>query len=355
MTKIYLIRHAEAEGNIYRRAHGHFNGQIIGKGFAQIEQLRERFRHEKFDAVYSSDLARTIATAAAISETHGLPVKTTDRLREVNVGEWEDVAWSEIRHLNPEMSGLFNSDPARWNVYGSEEYMHVRERMRDCLTDIGRRHENETVAVFSHGFATRSLLCELMDIPSHRTELVPYCDNTAVALLHYNNNRITIEYHGDNSHLQSENSTFAKQTWWREKKERRSEDLRCVPFEEKQYMDLIRQCFRESQSEKNVDFRLIATLDDQPVGILGLDTGTDSDYNTGWISHIYIKPELRRMGLGIQLLGHAVSEYRKLRRDKLRMEVSADSPAANFCARYGFIRIGVTRTFCLMEKDIRNW
>ena len=28
MTKIYLIRHAEAEGNLYRMAHGHYNGMI---------------------------------------------------------------------------------------------------------------------------------------------------------------------------------------------------------------------------------------------------------------------------------------------------------------------------------------
>ena len=32
MTKIYLIRHAEAEGNLYRMAHGHYNGMIkIGR------------------------------------------------------------------------------------------------------------------------------------------------------------------------------------------------------------------------------------------------------------------------------------------------------------------------------------
>ena len=355
MTRIFLIRHAEAEGNIYRRAHGQFNGQIIGRGFAQIEQLKERFIHEKIEAVYSSDLTRTIVTAAAISETHGLPVNTTDRLREVNIGEWEDLAWGDIRHSCPEMSGLFNSDPAHWCVDGGEDYMNVRKRMKNCLIDIGRRHENQTVAVFSHGFATRALLCELMGIPSHRTELVPYCDNTAVALLHYDNARVTIEYHGDNSHLQSESSTLAKQTWWRDKEERRSEDLRYISFDEKQYSELLNHCCRESGSDPLADFRLIAALDDQAAGILGLNINKDCDNNIGWISHMYIKPELRRMGFGIQLLGQAVSEYRKLRREKLLLEVSAGSPAANFCARYGFEKIGGSHLLYLMEKDIRNW
>ena len=30
MTTIYLVRHAEAEGNLYRIAHGHYNSCISG-------------------------------------------------------------------------------------------------------------------------------------------------------------------------------------------------------------------------------------------------------------------------------------------------------------------------------------
>ena len=45
MTKIYLIRHAEAEGNLYRMAHGHYNGMITNyRGYQQIDALRQRFQ-----------------------------------------------------------------------------------------------------------------------------------------------------------------------------------------------------------------------------------------------------------------------------------------------------------------------
>ena len=29
MTQIYLVRHAEAEGNLYRRIHGHYDLSLI--------------------------------------------------------------------------------------------------------------------------------------------------------------------------------------------------------------------------------------------------------------------------------------------------------------------------------------
>ena len=353
MTKIFLIRHAEAEGNIYRRAHGQFNGLIIGRGFAQIEQLRERFTHEKIDAVYSSDLTRTQTTAMAICEPRGLRVNTTPLLREVNIGEWEDTSWGDLKHRFPEMCDLFGKDPALWSAPGGETYRNVRERMRNCISGIGRRHDGEAVAVFSHGFAIRAFLCEIKGIPSHNVELVPYCDNTAVTLLRFENDDFRIEYQGDNSHLCGENSTFAKQTWWREENERKSEDLHYIPFDDKRDSELFELCEREGLPACDADLKLTAFLEEAPAGLIWLDTGSES--GAGRISRIYIKPDFRRMYLGIQLLGQAVSECRKLRRETLRMETAADSPAMAFGVNYGFVKAGGSGGLCLMEKDIRNW
>ena len=40
MTKLYLIRHAEAEGNLYRIAHGQYNSILTDRGMEQVEALR---------------------------------------------------------------------------------------------------------------------------------------------------------------------------------------------------------------------------------------------------------------------------------------------------------------------------
>ena len=59
MTTIYLIRHAEAEGNLYRRIHGWYDALVTENGLRQIQALEQRFQGEHFDAVWSSDLYRT--------------------------------------------------------------------------------------------------------------------------------------------------------------------------------------------------------------------------------------------------------------------------------------------------------
>lgn len=97
MTRIYLIRHAEAEGNLYRIAHGHEEGLITDyRGPRQIRALAQRFRDIPVDAVYASDLIRTQTTAQAIYMPKGLPLHPDPAFREIGMGVWEGLTWRQI-------------------------------------------------------------------------------------------------------------------------------------------------------------------------------------------------------------------------------------------------------------------
>ena len=36
MTTVYLIRHAEAEGNVYRRCHGQYDALLTTRAYEQL-------------------------------------------------------------------------------------------------------------------------------------------------------------------------------------------------------------------------------------------------------------------------------------------------------------------------------
>jgi len=356
LTKIFLIRHAEAEGNIFRRAHGHYDGQIIGRGYAQIERLKARFKHEKIDAVYSSDLSRTRVTASAIYEPHNLQLHTTERLREVGMGAWEDVPWGDIEYNDAEMSRYFNIDPRKWLVDGGEEFHRVQKRMKECIAEIAARHDGETVAVFSHGFAIRALFCAIHGIQSSEIRKVPYFDNTAVSLLRCDNDGIAVEYQGDNSHLSNQYSTFANQTWWRSKRERVFENLRFMqPSEERDFL-LLESLRKETGKEYNANKEYTAILDEEAVGIVGLGDGSSQlAGSVGWIDYIYVRPEFRKNNFGVQLLGQAVSVFRGLRCERLRIGIPNGSPTTGFFEKFECVKVNEEKKQCIMEKNIRNW
>ena len=218
MTKIYLVRHAEAEGNLYRIAHGHYNGLITDwRGPKQIRALAQRFEGIRVDAVYSSDLYRTQTTAQAVYVPKHLPLHTSPAFREVHMGAWEGHAWQEVSRLWPEEFYHFNRRIDLWQPEGGENARQVLERYLPALEEVARAHDGETIALFSHGAALRIVLGTLQGLTLREVGTSPHGDNTAVSLLEYENDRFRVVFRDDNSHLtgSDELSIFAKQTWWK--------------------------------------------------------------------------------------------------------------------------------------------
>ena len=74
ITKVYLVRHAEAAGNVAKTFQGHTDCEVTEKGHKQLACLAERFKDVHLDIIYSSPLLRTRQTAAAVNKYHGLDV-----------------------------------------------------------------------------------------------------------------------------------------------------------------------------------------------------------------------------------------------------------------------------------------
>ena len=111
MTEIYLIRHAQAEGNIYRFMQGHWDGDVTETGRYQIKALAEKLKDIKIDAVYSSDLKRAFLTAQAVLKYHPeIRINTDKRIREINLGPWEGVPFGNLYYHHKEDMTLFLSD-----------------------------------------------------------------------------------------------------------------------------------------------------------------------------------------------------------------------------------------------------
>lgn len=354
MTKIYLIRHAEAEGNIFRRAHGHYNGLVTARGRQQIEKLRLRFIEEKIDAVYTSDLSRAYDTSLALSEPHNLKSIKTDRLREVSMGVWEDLAWGEIEYKYAKMNRLFNFDPEKWMIDEAESYDDVKSRVFEFITDVAKKHEGETIACFSHGFAIRTLLCFIKNIPSEKTHEMPYCDNTAVSCISYDGDKLSVLYFGDNSHLSDDISTFAHQKWWRSDGEKISQSIRFMPLYEVATEKPLKIFGQKIGVRAQTDKQYAAFFQDRPVGILGLDTRKGKDKKIGYICYLHVIPSARNKTFGTQLLGQAISDFRNRGFEKACISMPPKSSGINFMSKYGFTEIERNKEFSLMEKDIRN-
>lgn len=329
-TKIYLIRHAEAEGNLFRVAHGQYNSTITPRGYRQLGYLRERFRDVPIDAVYGSDLLRTHTTASAIYVPQGLEFRPLPLLREIRLGVWEQMSWGEIQRMDKQMYIDFNKRPDLWHVEGAETFATVRDRMLAGVRQIAAENPGGTVAAASHGAALRTLLGTLQGMSLEEIGRTGHGDNTAVSLLEVDDGHIRVVFRDDASHVPASASTFRRQSWHKD-------DAATEP-------GLWFRPVREDEDGKTAD----ALLDEEVVGRVAFQVEAEALR----VTEYEIIPALRGQRYGVQLLGQAVQFARKADREDVVLACPAS--LAGYFAQYGFAEVSRQGSSVEMKLDIRR-
>lgn len=200
-TIVYIIRHVQAEGNLYRIFHGHTDGDITDLGKIQCEKLKKRFENINLSAVLSSDLTRAKKTAAAVKGSKDIPFDTTPLLREIHAGIWEGQNFEGLGDIYPEEYKSFQNGENDVRFGGGETIGEVITRMRSAVDGFVSLHKGEEIAVISHGCAIRSLLSD------YAKEVVIWGTNASVSKVVYpENSEPYIEYMWDDTHLEDARS-----------------------------------------------------------------------------------------------------------------------------------------------------
>lgn len=353
MTEIFLIRHTQAEGNLYRMMQGHWDGDVTALGWQQIEALAERFKHIHPDAVYSSDLYRTRMTATAAARHDKLEIRLEKRFREIDLGPWETGFFGNLYYAHPETMEAFINRPGDWQVEGAETYAQVRDRAFEALMEVIERHDGEKIVIVSHGVTIRCLMSKILPADLNDVEKLPIHGNTAVSHLFFDKGSFTVDYVNDQSHLQAMGLPV-----WHRTKSLRHESLDPAA-EWGYYADCYERTwiFAHGSSDGFSPEGYIenATLhhlcdkeavlcffdEEERVGLLDMDTARGADEGIGWISLLYLAEEYRNTGYGVQLLARAIKKYTNMGRTRLQLNVTESNEAARaFYKKQGFEEIG---------------
>lgn len=288
MTEIYLIRHGEAESNLFRRVQGWTDSYLTGWGRRQVDYLRDRFESIHVDACFSSDLLRARMTAEAVYLPKGLPLQIDPAFKEVGFGRWEDTPGAQLSAAEGDWLRVFATQPRQWSVEGSETFEQFTGRFIDAMTCYAQRYEGKTIAIVAHNAVLRNVLLRLFF--EEKGQRAPEHDNTAVSRLFYDNGTYSYDYLADNSHLPPELSVSAFLRGVNEK----------FPGEE------IRLRYRREELDRGV--RYVGISGQREIGYVDLDP---LDGPGGHIRDLSVGQYTGRT-YDMQLFGQAVSHFRDL-------------------------------------------
>ncbi|ADN49724.1 histidine phosphatase family protein [Vulcanisaeta distributa] len=154
---LYLVRHGEAQLNVLGILHSrnYNDNPLTDKGrleAAAVALLLHRMGVH--GPVFTSPLLRARQTADCIDRNY----KVDERLREIDMGEWELKKISEIPFDN------YRKDPVRYHPPGGESMESVVNRVMDFLNFVRGINEKSVIAV-SHWHPIATVVALVTGLP----------------------------------------------------------------------------------------------------------------------------------------------------------------------------------------------
>lgn len=166
-TRVYLVRHGQVVGHETPSYNGHADVGLTEYGISQYHQLLERLKDEGITACYSSDLSRCAIGAEIFCGSLAIRPILDARLRELNIGIWEGMTWSEIVAKYPQEWHARLADIVNYRVPEGESLLELAGRAVPALLEIVAAHRGESILVVGHGGMNRTLLLDAIGAPLH--------------------------------------------------------------------------------------------------------------------------------------------------------------------------------------------
>lgn len=156
--KLTLIRHtrlAIPEGVCY----GQSDVDVAESFLYEAQKVHDSLAIEHFDVIYTSPLQRCVKLAEILNK--GTPIHDC-RLKELDFGDWEMQAWSDIPR---DAFDVWAHNYAHIAPANGETFKQMQIRVLAFLAEAKMRHINQDIAVVTHGGVIRALLAHVLDMP----------------------------------------------------------------------------------------------------------------------------------------------------------------------------------------------
>ncbi|MEN6479899.1 MAG: alpha-ribazole phosphatase [Anaerolineales bacterium] len=200
MPRIYLVRHGETRANAEMRYQGQNDTPLSEAGIEQAQRLAERLRSEAIERLICSDLARAWQTAEPVAQALGLAITPDERLREIDVGEWEGLTFGEIEQRYPALAAEWDHAGPEVRIPGGESANDVARRAEAVLAELRSAPDESSILLVTHGGWVQTFMCVALGVELQRRYQFRV-RNTAVSIVSLYGEFALLDLFNDAHHL----------------------------------------------------------------------------------------------------------------------------------------------------------
>lgn len=197
---LYLIRHGETAANRDGIGLGRDDPPLTEKGIQQASALGSSLARAPIGRILVSPLRRTVRTAELVAGERSIPLERRSELVELDVGVTEGLPFSEIRERFGDFLAKWQGDEcASVPMPGGESLDDVAARVAPVIAEA-RAWEGDALAIVSHNFVLRVILCRLLGIPLRNFRAMPL-GLASLTTITLDSGRVNVRALNDRCHL----------------------------------------------------------------------------------------------------------------------------------------------------------
>ena len=176
-TRICIVRHGETDWNVEKRIQGHTDVPLNAVGRAQALAMAFNAAHQRFQAIYSSDLVRALETAQVLAQREDQEVKCLPQLRERHYGLFQGITAEEGAERYPQAYAHYVARDLDYDFDTGESLRRFAERVTAGIDWLVRHHSGQTIAAVSHSGVLDVVYRRATGRPLHtpRDFVIPNC------------------------------------------------------------------------------------------------------------------------------------------------------------------------------------
>ena len=163
---IYLIRHGKLNWeNNKKKCIGITDINLNDEGRKKAEDVGEFLKDKIIKKIFNSDLNRCKESARIISSLLKVPYYSEKKLREIDMGIWENIEFEEIKKLYPidyEKRGL---NIENYRIEQGETFKECYCRSIKIFERIVQDNYEDNIAIITHSGVMKCLICYIENLP----------------------------------------------------------------------------------------------------------------------------------------------------------------------------------------------
>ena len=147
MLRIVLIRPGATDYDCEERIQGTLDIPLNRQGLMEVARTVDQLRDKRIEVFYAAPCESAVQTAEILAKDLDARSKKLDRMQNLNLGLWQGLQVSEVRHKQPKVYRQWQEQPENVCPPDGEMIEQAEQRIHATLNKVMRRHKEGVVGM----------------------------------------------------------------------------------------------------------------------------------------------------------------------------------------------------------------